>query len=45
MGKHKAEGCLGVDVCVLVVVFVCKRVLKDKVGLFSLGSCIFGELG
>lgn len=44
VGRHKAERCLGRDVCVLVVVFVCKCVLKDEVGLSSVGSHISGEL-
>ena len=28
VAKHKAERCLGMDVCVLVVVFVCKMCVK-----------------
>ena len=40
-GKHnKAEKCLSVDVCVLIVVFVCRCVLKVKVD-FSTSAHIF----
>lgn len=40
----KAEKRLSVDVCVLIVVSVCRCVLKDKVDYSTSDSHILGEL-